>query len=165
MTWYEILLFIFVLLIMLGGLIGTVVPVIPGAPVIFVAAVIYALIEGFESINGSTIGLLAVMTGVAMILDWAALIIGVKRMGGTYFGVLGAFIGLIIGIVFFATIASLIIGPLIGAILFEMLIGKTSREALRAGIGSFIGFLLGGALKFAIAAAMIGIFVWNVLLK
>lgn len=165
MTWYEILLFIFVILIMIGGLIGTVVPVIPGAPVIFIAAVIYAVIEGFKTIDGSTIGLLAILTGIAMLLDWVALIFGVKRMGGTYFGVLGAFVGLIVGIFFFATIAALIIGPLIGAILFEMLIGRQSRDALRAGLGSFFGFMLGGVLKFAVAATMIGIFVWNVLLK
>lgn len=165
MAWYEILLFILTLLIMFGGLIGAVIPVIPGAPVIFVASVLYGAVTGFESIGGNTIGLLAILTGIAILLDWASLVVGVRKMGGTYFGVLGAFLGLIVGVFFWATLAALIVGPLIGAILFEMLIGAKSRDALRAGIGSFIGFLLGGALKFAVAAAMIGIFAWNAILK
>ncbi|MCK5125232.1 MAG: DUF456 domain-containing protein [candidate division Zixibacteria bacterium] len=163
MSWWEIVLFILSLIIMLAGLIGTLLPIIPGTPLIFGTILAYSLIDGFEAINGNTIALLAVLTGISLILDYLAIVFGVKKMGGSYFGVFGALVGMIVGLFFWATLVAIIIGPLIGAILAEMLIGKESKVALKAGFGSFIGFLVGGAVKFAIAATMIGIFIWNVL--
>ncbi len=165
MTWYQIILFIITLLVMLTGLVGTLLPVIPGTPLILGAALLYAFIEGFNSITGNVIGLLAILTGISILLEYLAIVFGIKKMGGTYFGIAGAFIGMIVGLIFWATLASLILGPLIGAVLFEMLIGKRAHEAFKAGLGSFIGFIVGGALKFAIAATMIGIFTWNALFR
>ena len=164
MTWWEIVIFAFALVFMLGGLLGTILPIIPGIPLIFAVALLYAFIDGFQTRSGKTIALFAVLTGVSLILDHLATLFGIKKMGGSYFGVLGAFIGMIVGFVV-GNIVGLVIGSFAGAILFEMLIGKQSDQAVRAGFGSFIGFLVGGIIKFALAATMIGIFAWQVIWK
>jgi len=164
MALWKIILFIFTLLIMFGGLLGTFLPVIPGVPIILLAAFVYAVIDGFHTISLATIAVFAILTGISLLLDYISMIFGIKKMGGSYFGVVGAFLGMIVGLLFWATFVGLIVGPLLGAIAFEMLIGRESKTAIRSGLGSFIGFLLGGVLKFAIGAAIIGIFAWKALM-
>jgi len=164
MTWLEIALFILTLSIMLIGMIGVIIPMLPGVPVIFAAALIYGIITGFETISGDILIIFGLMTVVSLVLDWVATALGVKKMGGSYLGMLGSFIGMILGLLLPGVgIIGFIIGAFVGAFVFEILIGKKTNEALRAGFGSFIGFLLGGVLKFVIGAAMIGVFVYQVL--
>jgi len=166
MTWVDIVSFIIALIIMLIGLAGTVLPVIPGTPIIFIAALLYALITGFVDITGQTLAIFAVMTGAALALDWVATVFGVKKMGGSYFGAFGSLVGMIIGLIIPGVgIVGFIVGAFVGAVVFEMLIGKEMKVAVKAGLGSFVGFMLGGVMKFAIASTMIGIFVWRVLIK
>ncbi len=135
---------------------------LPGVPVIFAAALIYGIITGFESITINILIIFGVLTVASFILDWLATVFGVKKMGGSYIGMLGAFIGMIVGLFLPGVgIVGFIVGAFVGAFIFEILIGKKTHEALRAGFGSFIGFLAGGVLRFAIAVAMIGIFVYR----
>jgi uncharacterized protein YqgC (DUF456 family) len=87
-------------------------------------------------------------------------------MGGSKAGMFGAFIGMIVGLFLPGVgIFGFVIGAFIGAFLLELLVNKESQKALKAGLGSFIGFLVGGVFKLVIGAAMIGIFVWHVLIK
>jgi len=162
MTWPEIALFIIAILIMLVGLIGVIIPMLPGVPIIFFATLIYGIITGFETITINILIIFALMTVASFALDWLATVYGVKKMGGSYLGMLGAFIGMIAGLLLPGVgIIGFIAGAFIGAFVFEILIGKKTHEALRAGFGSFIGFIAGGVLRFAIAVAMIGIFVYR----
>ena len=163
MAWWEIIIFVCALILMLGGLIGAILPIIPGVPLIFAAALIYAIIDGFQNITGHDLMILLILGGIAMILDYIAMVFGIKKMGGSYWGVLGSIIGMIAGFVFAGGFVGFIIGSFIGAVLFELLAGKKQRQALKAGFGTFVGFILGGVCKLALAATMIGLFVWNVL--
>jgi len=164
MSWGEIILFIAVLIVMLIGQIGIIIPVIPGVPMIFAAALVYAIITDFAAVSVNTIIIFGILAVLSLVLDWVATAFGVKKLGGSYFGILGSFLGMIVGLLIPGVgLVGFIAGAFIGAVLFEMLLGKESRTALRAGLGSFIGFLAGGILKFAIGAAMIGVFVWKVL--
>ncbi len=164
MSWFEILLFILTVAVMLVGLAGVVLPIIPGVPIIFGAALLYALLTGFSTISGQTLIIFAILTVVSIVLDWAASVMGVKKMGGSYAGMIGAFIGMIVGLLLPGIgIVGFIIGAFVGAYAMELLINKDSRVALRAGLGSFLGFLAGGLMKFVIGAIIIGIFVWQVL--
>lgn len=165
MEWYEIVLFIFILIGMLIGMFGTILPIIPGTPLIFGLALLYALIEGFNALPGRVLLILLGLTLLAQLLEYLSTVFGIRRMGGSYFGVLGAVAGLVAGFFSGAGIIGIIIGPIIGAFLFEIIAGKDSKQAMRAGIGSFFGFLLGGVLKFALAGVMIGIFVWHAVIK
>lgn len=163
MTWHEIIYFIAALAVMMFGLIGTILPIIPGVPIIFVAIVIHALLTDFTVISGQTIVVFAVLTVVSLLLDWLAGSLGVKRMGGSAAGMVGAFVGMIAGLMIpGAGLFVFILGAFTGAVIFEMLAGKKSKTALKAGLGSFIGFLAGTVIKFAIGVVMIVYFIWRV---
>jgi len=164
MTWLEIALFSITLLVMLVGLAGIILPIVPGVPIIFAAALIYALITDFAAISGQTIIIFAILTIVSFLLDWLATVIGVKKLGGSYAGMIGAFIGMIIGLLLPGVgIFGFILTAFIGAFAFEWLVSKKAQVAFKAGLGSFIGFIAGGVMRFVIGATMIGVFIWNVL--
>jgi uncharacterized protein YqgC (DUF456 family) len=164
MSWFEIIMFIIALMLMIVGMAGIILPLLPGVPIIFAAALLYGVATGFAQVTGQVILIFAILTAISLLLDWLATVIGVRKMGGSYLGMLGAFIGMIAGLLLPGVgIFGFIIGAFIGAVLFELLIGKTSKQAMRAGLGSFIGFLIGGVLRFAIGAVMIGIFIYRVL--
>ncbi len=164
MTWTEIILFSAALLVMLIGQIGIILPFIPGVPMIFGAALIYAIFTDFTVISAQTVIIFGILAVFSVILDWIATAMGVKKMGGSYFGMFGAFLGMIAGFLIPGVgLIGFIAGAFVGAFLFEMLLGKNSKAAFKAGLGSFIGFLAGGVLKFVIGAAMIGVFVWQIL--
>ena len=96
MSGLEIVLFLLALIVMLVGLVGTVLPGIPGVPLIFLAAVLYGWLTDFAAINSDTLWLFGILTVISLVLDWLSAAFGVRKMGGTYFGVLGAFLGMIV---------------------------------------------------------------------
>ena len=164
MSWFEIILFVITIAVMLVGLAGVILPLIPGVPIIFGAALLYALLTDFSTISGQTLMVFAILTIVSLALDWAASVMGVKKMGGSYAGMVGAFIGMIIGLLLPGLgIIGFIIGAFVGAYAMELLINRNSRVALRAGLGSFLGFLAGGLMKFVMGVIIIGVFIWQVL--
>jgi uncharacterized protein YqgC (DUF456 family) len=159
---WTIILFIGTLLIMLVGLAGVILPVIPGIPLIWVCAFVYGLATGFEEINWNILGILAVLTGFTIVLDYVANLYGAKKMGATGWGILGALFGMLVGL-FTAGLIGLLVGSFAGAVLGELLAGKTGSRALKAGIGTFLGFLGGTLIKLILGCMMIGIFLWKVL--
>ena len=164
MTWYEIIYFVIALAVMLFGLAGTILPIIPGVPIIFVAIVIHTLLTDFSVISGQTIVVFAVLTAASLLLDWLAGSLGVKKMGGSAAGMIGAFVGMIAGLMIpGAGLFVFILSAFAGAVVFEMLAGKESKTALKAGLGSFIGFLAGTVIKFAIGVVMIVYFIWMII--
>ena len=164
MTWLEIVYFVLALLVMFVGLLGVILPVIPGIPIIFAAAFLYGLLTGFETITGNILIVFGVATGLTLILDYLATVLGVKKMGGSFAGATGAVIGMIVG--FFIPgvgIFGFIIGAFVGAFLFELMVVNETRTALKAGLGSFLGFLLGGFIKFVVGVIIIGMFIYYAL--
>jgi len=158
------MLFIMALAVMLVGLLGTFLPGLPGTPVVFAAALVFAVITDFQYITTGTLGLFAILTGVAVLLDWVAASYGVKRMGGSWMGIAGSFVGMIVGLLIPGVgVVGFIVGAFAGAVLGELLTGRSPEVAVKAGTGSFIGFIAGGIIKFTIAAVMIGWFAWSVL--
>jgi len=162
MSGLEITYFILALIVMFLGMIGAVLPVVPGIPIIWVAAFVYGILTGFEDIGFNYLLVFGLLTVLSLILDWIASLYGAKRMGASKWGIIGAFLGMIVGL-FFGAVAGMIIGPFIGAVLFELLIGKASGPALKAGFGTFLGFVAGVMVKLVLGAAMIGVFVHDVL--
>ena len=166
MTWLEIILFVSSLIIMFIGMLGIVLPILPGIPLIFIVALVFSILTDFTYLSGQTIILLGILAVISLILDWVAGVLGVKKMGGSKAGMFGAFIGMIVGLFLPGVgIFGFVIGAFVGAFLLELLVNKESKKALRAGLGSFIGFLAGSVLRLVIGAAMIGIFVWQVLFR
>lgn len=156
-------LFILAMLIMLVGLAGTILPMLPGLPIMWVGALVYALLSGFEKIGWGYLGVFAVLVAVVSLLDYVANLCGAKRMGASGWGLAGAFFGMLIGL-FTGGLIGLLLGSFLGAILGEILGGRKGSQAFRAGVGTFLGFLGGTLVKFLVGCAMIGVFVWQVML-
>ena len=161
MEWYEIIYFGLALCIMLVGLLGCILPVIPGIPLIWATAFIYGLVTGFEDIGRDYLLIFGVLSAISLLFDWFVGIYGAKRLGASTWGMVGAVVGMIVGVIV-GTLPGLIIGPLIGAIAFELWAGRESRVALKAGFGTFLGFIAGVVTKFGLGIVMIAVFVYSV---
>lgn len=139
------------------GLIGTVLPIVPGTTIILAAAVIHRVMLGpTKSIGWGSIGLLILLTLVSYALDFASGYFGARRFGATKWGMFGALIGGVIGI-FFA-FPGLLVGPVVGAIAGEIIAGKRLVKAGRAGWGTLLGNIAGMIGKLTIGLAMVSWF-------
>jgi uncharacterized protein YqgC (DUF456 family) len=143
------------------GLIGTIVPVLPGTTIILAAAIIHRVMLGPDkSIGLRTIIVLALLTIATYALDLLAGYFGAKYFGATKWGTFGAVLGALIGL-FFGLIG-LFVGPVIGAIVGEVIAGKRMIDAGRAGWGSLLGNIGAMLAKLIIGLAMITIFLVSV---
>jgi uncharacterized protein len=139
------------------GLIGTIVPVLPGTTIILAAAIVHRLVLGGEkSIGWKTILALVLLTLLSYAFDFFGSYFGAKYFGATKWGAFGAVIGMFVGLFF--GIVGLFIGPVVGAVAGELIAGKRMIDAGRAGWGSLLGNLGATIGKLIIALAMITIF-------
>lgn len=139
------------LLIMILGIIGCLVPVLPGPPLSYVGL----LLLHFTRFGHFTKWTLIIFAGIAIavsILDYLVPIWGTKKFGGSKYGTRGAAVGLVVG--FFLGPVGIIIGPLLGAFIGEMIFKDDFYYAVKAGFGSLIGFLTGVGLKLAASFIM-----------
>jgi len=159
----EILGFVLAGIVMLVGLLGTVLPGIPGAPLILAAAVLHKIYFRDASVSYFVLILLTLLTVLSLVLDFLGTMFGAKKLGATWRGIVGAMLGAIVGIFF--SLPGLILGPIIGAFLFEFLAGREWKESARAGAGALLGMLLGAVGKAVCCVLMIVIFslsvFWN----
>ena len=157
----ELFWWILTIVLFAVGLIGTVVPVLPGTTIILAGAIVHRLMLGPDkSIGWYTIIVLVLLTLATYALDVLAGYYGAKYFGATKWGTVGAILGALIGL-FFGLIG-LFVGPVIGAIAGEIIAGKRMIDAGRAGWGSLIGNVGAMVAKLIIALAMITIFLVNV---
>ncbi|MCK9301598.1 MAG: DUF456 domain-containing protein [Bacteroidales bacterium] len=140
----DIFLYIFGGVLILIGLCGCILPILPGPPISFIGLLLLQL-SSKHPFTSKYMWLLAVIVVVVTIIDNVIPIFGTKKLGGTKWGTWGATIGLIIG--FFFAPYGIIIGPFAGAVIGELLYGKDSKVAFKSGIGSLIGFVCGTGLK------------------
>jgi len=145
------------------GLAGSVLPGIPSTPLVMLVAIGHRLLFGAASVSNVALILLAALMMVSLALDYLASMAGARKLGATWRGVLGAVVGGVIGIFF--NIPGIILGPFLGALLFEMIGGRAWKEAVRAGLGAVIGLFVGALGKLACCAAMMGLFATNVIVR
>ena len=144
--------------LILLGLAGTVLPALPGVTLVFVGIALAAWIDDFARIPVWLLLILGVLTAVAWFVEYAAAAMGAKRAGASRLAVVGAVAGTLAGI--FSGLWGLLFMPLVGAAVGEYIAQRDLRRAGRVGIATWIGLLLGTAAKVAIAFAMVGIFVF-----
>ena len=147
---------------MLVGLAGTVLPALPGVPLIYAGIVLAAWIGGFEAISVTTLVILGVLTAIGVAADFVATALGAKRAGASRYGVIGAALGTVVGI--FTGLWGLVFMPLVGAALGEFYAHRDALKAGRVGLATWVGMLLGTAVKLAIALTLIGAFLLALLL-
>lgn len=138
------------------GIIGTVLPVLPGVPIVFGGMLLAAWADHFAHVGTFTLVVLGVLAALALILDFVAGMLGAKRVGASRYAVVGAMLGTLVGIFF--SLPGLLLGPFIGALLGELVAGGNLRKATDVGVGAWLGFIVGAIAKLGICFAMLGIF-------
>ncbi|MFN3639798.1 MAG: DUF456 domain-containing protein [Flavobacterium sp.] len=157
----DYLLLLLSLLLLLVGLVGSMLPLLPGPPISWFGILLLYLTFGVPFHHGMVWGSL-VVTIVVSVLDYVIPSIGTKRFGGTRFGVWGTNIGLLIGL-FFPPLG-IIIGPFVGALVGEFIHdSRDVRRAFKAAVGAFMGFMASTFLKLILCLAFLGLFVVKVI--
>jgi hypothetical protein len=135
------------------GLLGTLLPILPGTVIAFAGIFIHKLMLGEASVSWSFVLIASLITVVTILIDIWCTWWGARRFGATVMGALGAILGAIFGLLFF-NLPGLVIGPVVGAVLFELLNNRSGQEATRAGFGTVVGTVVGFFLKLGLTAAM-----------
>jgi uncharacterized protein YqgC (DUF456 family) len=145
-------------LLIVAGIAGTVLPALPGIPLVFAGLVVGAWADDFERVGWVTLSVLGLLTLASLAIDFAATAMGAKRVGATRKAIVGAALGTLVGLFF--GIPGLIVGPFLGAVAGEILSHGEWRRATSAGVGTWVGLLFGTLAKIALAFAMLGVFVF-----
>ena len=154
----EVVLWLVVGAALVLGLIGTVVPFLPGTPLIALGVLIYAFATGWTVIGPGRFAIVAALAVAGYVLHYAAGALGTRRAGGSLWGVTGAIIGAIVGLFF--GIFGLLLGPPLGAIGGELLKSRDVRHSVRTGLAAFVGMVAGAVANFALGVVMIALFLW-----
>jgi uncharacterized protein YqgC (DUF456 family) len=144
----DIFLLVFSIVLLFGGIIGCILPVIPGPPLSYIAL----LLLNFTRFAGFTPAFLWIAAGITIVitvLDYILPAMGTKNLGGSRAGTIGSILGMIVGI-FIIPPWGIIVGSFAGAFVGELIIGRDTNSALKSGLGSFIGFVFGTLAKFVI---------------
>ena len=152
----SILLWVLAAILVLVGMAGTILPALPGAPLVLIGLVLAAWADGFQKVGWFPLTVIGGLTILTLVVDFAATSLGAKRVGASWLAVAGAAVGTIAGLFF--SLPGLILGPFVGAVLGEYLARRNRDQAIKAGVGTWIGIMLGTAGKLALIFMMIGVF-------
>jgi uncharacterized protein YqgC (DUF456 family) len=139
-------------IMMIAGILGCLLPVLPGPPLSF-AGLLLLHFTRFADFSTTFLITWGCVTILVTVLDYVVPIWGTKKFGGSKYGMWGAGIGLVVGIFFLPPIG-IIVGPFAGAVIGEAIKGKNATSSFRAGLGSFLGFLAGVGIKLAASIVM-----------
>lgn len=145
-------------LLVIAGLAGTVLPALPGVPLVFAGLFIGAWIGNFQEVGWVTLGILAALAAVAWAVDFIAGAAGARYLGASTRAFWGATLGALVGIFF--GLPGMLLGPFIGAVVGELSGGSGLAHSGRAGLGAWLGMVIATAVKLALVFLMIGIFVF-----
>jgi uncharacterized protein len=151
------LLWILAIVLVLAGLAGTILPALPGAPLVFAGLLIAAWADDFQKVGWFPLTLMFILMLLTFVIELAAAGMGAKRVGASKLAIFGAAVGTIVGIFF--SLPGLLLGPFLGAVLGEYLSRRNWEQAGKVGIGTWIGLIVGTAGKLAVIFAMVGLFV------
>ncbi|MHB1125493.1 MAG: DUF456 domain-containing protein [Bacillota bacterium] len=141
------------MIIILAGIAGSFLPMLPGLPLVFTGMLVYGVIAGFNTVTGTFLLLMFMLALLGMSVEYWASAIGAKKFGASRLGVVGAVLGGIIGVITLGPVGVLV-GPLVGTIVGEMIQGKDVQTAIRASLGALIGQLGGTFVQFVIGVVM-----------
>lgn len=152
----QTLLYLLAAALVVIGLVGTVLPALPGLPLVFAGLVLAAWIGDFQQVGIATLAVLGVLTALSFAVDFWATAHGARRVGASRKAMVGAVLGTFAGLLFMPV--GLLVGPFVGALAGELLHGRKVRQAARVGFGTWLGIVLAVVLKLGLALAMLGIF-------
>lgn len=149
-----IVLIILGLLVALTGLVGCILPVVPGPPLSFIALVLLSIAKHWKAFSPLFLYIMAALTILVTVLDYVVPAVGAKKYGASRLGIWGSIIGMFVGILFFPP-WGMIFGAFLGALLGELIVGKEGKQALRAGWGVFVGNMISIGLKLSLSFVML----------
>jgi len=152
----AILIHVLAALLVLAGLAGLIVPMLPGAPIIFLGLLLAAWADDFEYVAFAGLTLLGVLALLTYLVDFAASAFGARRFGASPRAAIGAGVGGIVGLFF--GLLGVLVGPFVGAVVGELTARRGIEDASRAGFGATLGLAVGAALKIALAFSMLAVY-------
>jgi len=153
----DVALWILSIALMVAGLAGAVLPVLPGAALVLAGALLGAWIDDFERVGGWTVGVLVALALLSWVLDYVAGVLGAKKGGASNQALLGAAVGTVAGL--FLGFVGVLVLPFVGAAAGEYLARRDHRAAARVGVATGLGLVVAMVAKLVIAFVMIGVFV------
>lgn len=155
--------------VMVVGIIGAVVPAIPGMSLVAIAIFIWGLVKGFSSVSlALPISIVLLLLGIGV--DFLATYYGARQAGASKWGQLGALVGLVVGILGLlpalpvgGPILGILVGPILGAIVGEFLYRRDLKLAAKAALGIVVGSLVGNLIQGLLAIVTVAIFLWTTL--
>lgn len=153
---WPILGVLFAIVLIVAGLIGTLLPILPGAPMVFFGLWLIALADDYRHIGWKTLTLLGAIVVLTVVVDFVASAIGAKKAGASRQAITGALLGSIIGMFF--GIPGLLLGPFVGAVIGELVAQSRMERAASVGVATWVGLLAGSIAKLALCLAMLLIF-------
>ena len=152
----QALYFVLSAVLILVGLAGTVVPALPGVPLVFAGMLLAAWADHFTHVGTFTLIVLGVLSLLALAIDFVAGLLGAKRVGASPHAIWGAMIGTVVGLFF--GLPGIVFGPFLGAVAGELLVGSQLSRAAHVGVGTWLGLLFGTLAKIALCFTMLGVF-------
>ena len=156
-VWWWVLAITLIIL----GVIGTFLPVLPGAVVVFAGMLLAAWIDDFHRVGWITLVILGALTVLVLVFDIVAGLMGAKRVGASRLALVGAAVGTLVGLFF--GIVGILVAPFIGAVIGELIARGQIEPAARVGFGTWLGLAVGALAKIAVVLAMVGVFVTSYL--
>lgn len=143
-------------LLVVLGLVGTVLPVLPGALFVFGGLLLAAYADGFAHVGWGGLAVIGILGLLSLAVDFAASVLGAKRVGASPLALVGATVGALAGL--FLGIPGLLFGPFAGAVLGELAARRDLRQAGKVGLGTWLGMLFAAVAKLVLAFAMVAAF-------
>ena len=134
---------------LIAGLIGCILPIIPGPPLSYIA-LLTLQVTRFASFSAKFLLIATIVTVIVTVLDYIFPVWSTNKFGGSRSGTIGTIVGLVFGLFFLPW--GIIAGSFTGAVVGELIAGRNTNTALRSGFGSFIGLLFGVAMKLTVSA-------------
>jgi uncharacterized protein YqgC (DUF456 family) len=150
------LLWVLCVALILLGLAGTVLPLLPGTLLVWAGIVLGAWIDDFARVSVTTVVLISVLAVLAWGLDYVAGLLGAKKAGASKQALLGAALGTVLGL--FMGLVGVLFMPLVGAAVGEYLARKDETRAVKVGLATWFGIMLGLIAKVVLAFIMVGVF-------
>ena len=154
----TVLLAILCSVLLIAGLAGIVLPVLPGVPLAWLGFFVYAIGTGFDRISITTTVVFSILMVLTLVLDLVAPMLGASKYKASKLGILGSFVGLMAGVIAFG-FWGIILGPFIGALLGELVARKQPEQAFKSALGTLFGFLAGSLIKIVVVLTMAGFFI------
>ncbi|MFC4763963.1 DUF456 domain-containing protein [Dyella koreensis] len=158
----DIALYCLAAVLIVAGVAGTILPALPGIPMIFGGIWLVAALDNYERLGLWWLVVIGALGTLGVIVDFVAGAMGAKRVGASQLALWGATVGTIVGMFF--GLLGLVLGPFLGALAGELMAGNSVLRSAHVGVGTWLGLLFGTLVKLVISFIMIGLFGFVMLL-